>query len=633
MTSTSCPQDPEILAWITGGSLAESIRAHLDACGACRLRRDRLQAEVSVLRHLAAEVPVGSGTQAAGLPEEPEREDHILSTDASDKSSDFSEAEALPAPEDNTARPDSIGRYRIAGELDSGGQAIVYRAIHPTLPRDVAIKIAREPSPIDHSLLKADAGLLSDLDYPNLVRVHDLDTHEGRPFVVMEYVPGRNLRQLAEQALPPPRQAAAWVAAIARALEYIHCRGVVHQDIKPENIMVDESGRPRLIDFGMARWRHAWSGKRSGPSGGTVAYMAPEQARGETERIAPPSDIFALGAVLYFLLTGESPFGGRTHSERWRRASQCDFDRSALSAKHVPCGLERIVLKAMAAQPEDRYPSAEDMANALEAFLHRPRRLARQARALLLTALVVGGCCLWLRSGREPKPGGQLDPMSGTSPNQAKPEPSPEPAPATRPLRIESLRVVLRRRAPDDPIGVVGVETFAGRLDQDVRIRATLSRPAFCYLIALNPDGKTQLCYPKGQAIEPSSAAAIDYPSDPVKGFSLTDGIGVQAFVLVASTKPLPSFAKWSKALGDLPWKPAESQLVWRYDGHDFESDIKHGNVYGGVRGSERRLADLPQPLEATCRALRAGSGVEAVQVVAFPVKPQPEEKHPQRPG
>ncbi len=113
-------------------------------------------------------------------------------------------------------RPESIGRYRIVGELDSGGQAAVYRAVHPTLPRDLAIKIAHEPTEIDRSLLRGDAEILCELDHPNLVRVHDLDVHDGRPFVAMEFVRGRNLHQVAEQC-----------AAIARPGRGVGGRGRV----------------------------------------------------------------------------------------------------------------------------------------------------------------------------------------------------------------------------------------------------------------------------------------------------------------------------------------------------------------------------------------------------------------------
>jgi serine/threonine protein kinase len=608
-----------------GSTVPESVRRHVDAvdaCGACRLRVDRLRAELSVVRHVAAELPAEKGAPAAAVSADAARVSCPSWTDPSDESSDLREGEALFEPNGNEARPESVGRYRIVGELVRGGQASVYRAVHPKLPRDVAIKIAHKSRPIDDTLLRGDAELLCELDHPNLVRVHDLDVHEGRPFVVMEFVRGRNLQQVADQSLPSPHQAAAWIAEVAQALEYVNCRGVVHQDIKPSNIMLDESGRLRLIDFGMARWRHAWSSKRAGPSGGTLSYMAPEQARGESHRVGAPSDIFALGGVLYFLLTGKSPFGGGTCAEQWRRASQCDFDRSALRAKHVPRGLERIVHKAMAAQPENRYASAGDMANALDAFLHRPHRLALQAGALLLAALAVVSYCLLLEksSGREPNP---VILRKSTPESLPKPH-KPDPAPSTQPLRIKSLQVVLYRRVPGDPIGPVGVDTFSGRLGQDARIQARLSRTAYCYLIALNPDGSTQPCYPKDPAIEPSSTPAIDYPSDPAKVFSLTDGVGVQAFVLVASTNPLPSFARWSKALGGLPWKPAQAQLVWRYDGLNFENERGADRRLDdeNERGAERRLADLPQPLEATCRALRAGPGVEAIQVLAFPVKP-----------
>src|SRR5262249_42559043 len=312
-------------------------------------------------------------------------------------------------------RPESIGRYRIVGELDSGGQASVYRAVHPTLPRDLAIKIAHEPCSIDRSLLRGDAAILCELDHPNLVRVYDLDIHDGRPLVAMEFVRGRPLQQAAEPARPSAQQAAAWVAEVARALEYVHRRGVVHQDIKPRNILLDESGRPRLIDFGMARWRHAWSDGQAGPSGGTLAFMAPEQARCESGRIGAPSDIFALGAVLYFLLTGRAPFEGSTRDDQCRRAIGCDFDRAALRARGVPHRLERIVLKAMAAEPGDRYASAADLADALEAFGRRPRRLALQAGALLLLSMAVG---IWsLRS----RPGLAADSTPRIPPSSAPP--------------------------------------------------------------------------------------------------------------------------------------------------------------------------------------------------------------------
>jgi len=598
MASNHCPGDHELLPMILGGEAPGALQRHVAACGACRVRLERLRAEVSAVHQAASEM---AGEAGAGSPTvEPHSETASMPTATVHTGASSTTAGPTGPP---TPRPESIGRYRIVGELDSGGQALVYRAVHPTLPRDVAIKIAHDPSSIDRSLLKGDAELLCLLDHPNLVRVHDLDLHEGRPFVVMEFVRGRNLQQVAEQSVPSPYQAAAWIAVIARALEYVHRCGVVHQDIKPKNILIDESGRPRLIDFGVARWRNVWSEGQAGPSGGTLAFMAPEQARGESERVGAPSDIFGMGGALYYLLTGQAPFEGKTRNDQWRRASKCDFDRAALRAKKVPRGLERIVLKAMAAEPMDRFASADAMARALDGLLHRPRRLAIEAGALLLAALAMVAWSWWPRPAVIPP----------------KPTPPAAAPDTTGPLQIESLQVELHRRVPDDPTGTIGVGVFAGRLAQDVRVQARLSVPGYCYLLALNPDGKTHLCYPEKPEAVSSLTTTIDYPPDPGSGFGLTDGVGTQVFVLIASARPLPPYAEWLKALGALPWKRVEGGIVWRYDGRHFESEADRGDV--------RPLADLPPPLAATCRVLGSAPGVDAIRAVAFPIKPRREGK------
>jgi hypothetical protein len=137
--------------------------------------------------------------------------------------------------------------------------------------------------------------------------------------------------------------------------------------------------------------------------------------------------------------------------------------------------------------------------------------------------------------------------------------------------------------------------------------------PASCYLIALNPDGRLQLCYPGESSVAPSASREIEYPQDPSAGFGLTDGVGLQAFVLVASRSRLPSFDDWRRALGELPWKTTDSDGVWQFDGRRFETTLQ--------RGSVRPLADLPRPLEAACRKLGSFSGIEAIQAVAFPIK------------
>ena len=207
----------------------------------------------------------------------------------------------------------------------------------------------------------------------------------------MEYHRGINLEQAVHQQRLLPRKAAALIARLARALQAAHRRGIVHQDIKPANILIDETAKPFVLDFGLARLHDAWSADADQPDGGTVSYMAPEQARADAAKIGPTSDVFSLGAVLYFLLTGNPPFQSRDWYETMKQAGRCEFDREALSAKGIPPRLAAICLNAMAAEPEQRYRRAEDMAIALERYLHRPRKimLLVGVASLLLALLLV----------------------------------------------------------------------------------------------------------------------------------------------------------------------------------------------------------------------------------------------------
>ena len=198
------------------------------------------------------------------------------------------------------------------------------------------------------------------------------------------------------------------MAKLAEVMAVAHRHGITHCDIKPKNILIDKLGEPRLIDFGMARLRHAWSDRAPSSWGGTLAYMAPEQARLEIDRIGPRSDIFALGGVLYFLLTGHAPFVGQNQNETWDRARRCDFEAGALRAAKVPRRLERICLKAMAAEPADRHATAEALRKALDRFVTRPRILALAGGVAGLALL--GGLAYMVLSSRTGPIHSQNDP-------------------------------------------------------------------------------------------------------------------------------------------------------------------------------------------------------------------------------
>jgi tRNA A-37 threonylcarbamoyl transferase component Bud32 len=302
----------------------------------------------------------------------------------------------LPAepPEAEVEVPDRIGKYRVLAFLGRGGQARVYRAFHPDLAQEVVVKWSTAPADEEaaRQALRTEGRILAALDHPGLARVYDFDTHEGRPFVVLEHIAGQSLEQYARQQPLTPARAALLVAAVARAVASAHRQGVVHQDVKPANIVLDRSGQPRLIDFGVAQC--AGLQVRDGSQGpglaGTLAFMAPEQLGGKPGEIDGRTDVFGLGGTLYFLLTGKPPYEGASVGEVLERAARGDWDRGPLYHRRIPRRLARICARALAAAPQDRYPSADALAADLQAAVTGRRRLLRWA-ALAAGVLVLAG--------------------------------------------------------------------------------------------------------------------------------------------------------------------------------------------------------------------------------------------------
>jgi len=411
----TCPPDEELLPMITGETLDDSLRSHLDSCPACQHRFDSFRSDLAALK---AAMPSGFSTDTV----EPAKE-----------------------------RIATIGKYLVCGRIDGGGQADVYRALHPTLDTEVAIKLGRKAVgriSEQRPLLVAEGKMLAKLDHPNLARVFDLDFHEDRPFLAMEYIRGVNLRAYPEQNALAPRKAAAILAKVARAVAVVHRQGIVHMDIKPQNILIDEKDQPRLIDFGLAKVRHAWDDDGKG-FGGTPAYMAPEQARGEAAAVGPRTDVFALGGVLYFLLTGQPPFRGSGISETLEHAGRAFFDRKALEAPGIPSSLRMIVLKAMALKPEERYHSAEEMAHELERYASAPTRRKQMA---LMGGAILGAAGLFAATWFASRPAvvPTVAAPAAYSPLEIQVTRKGEPLEFSKalPLRPETDRVQLIGRAP-----------------------------------------------------------------------------------------------------------------------------------------------------------------------------------------
>jgi hypothetical protein len=340
--------------------------------------------------------------------------------------------EAAPGPGQGEYRPPRIGRYAVLRQLGKGGFGIVYLAHDQDLDRPVAVKVPyvhRLGFPEQLQLYHAEARLHAALDHPHIVPIYDVGRTETIPFyLVSKFIPGQNLSERIKQARPAFRDTAALLVPLAEALAHMHGRGLVHRDIKPRNILLDDRGAPYLTDFGLAirTARTEESDAEEGQIIGTPAYMSPEQARGEGDRVDGRTDIYSLGVVLYELLTGVRPFAGHVISLRDKIIHEVPRPPRQLD-RNVPKELEAICLMAIARDPARRYQRAEDLAEDLRCFLRseplryagnvgvigrglaglrRHRGAAVMAAVVLVALTLTGLMALWALSNRPPAPEG-----------------------------------------------------------------------------------------------------------------------------------------------------------------------------------------------------------------------------------
>jgi tetratricopeptide (TPR) repeat protein len=265
-----------------------------------------------------------------------------------------------------------LGRFELLEPVGAGAFGTVFKAHDRELDRLVAVKLPRAgslagPEHLDRFLREARSA--ARLRHPSIVPVHEVGQADGLPFLVSEFVRGMTLADFLSGRRPGPRDAARLAAALADALQYAHEQGVVHRDVKPSNVMLDEQGAPHLTDFGLAR-RDAGevTVTLEGQVLGTPAYMSPEQASGQGHRVDGRTDVYSLGAVLYQLLTGEPPFRGNTRMLLHQVLH--DEPRPPRSLNdHVPRDLETVCLKCLQKDPRRHYASARALADDLHAFL------------------------------------------------------------------------------------------------------------------------------------------------------------------------------------------------------------------------------------------------------------------------
>ncbi|HKV05297.1 MAG TPA: protein kinase [Candidatus Acidoferrales bacterium] len=268
----------------------------------------------------------------------------------------------------------ALSHYRIAAEIGRGGMGVVYRAHDELLKRDVALKLLREDV-VGHADLRtrvlAEARAACALSHPAITTIYDVAEEDGRLFIVMELVQGETLRvRLSGAGMLEPRAVARLGSQIAEALDAAHSRGVVHGDIKPENIMLLPDGRPKILDFGISRQivEDTLAQTRSmndvppavsSSIGGTLAYMAPELLRNEAG--SAQTDLYALGVVLFELAAGHRPFGGRTSAALIPQILHDSAPRLSDVRSGVPAELARVVQKLLQKDPQVRYQSSRDL--------------------------------------------------------------------------------------------------------------------------------------------------------------------------------------------------------------------------------------------------------------------------------
>jgi serine/threonine protein kinase len=569
--------------------------------------------------------------------------------------------------------PGRIGQYDLLEKLGRGGMGAVYKARHRELGKVVALKVlpAELKNEVTIARFKNEMRAVGKLEHPNIVGAHDGGQFGDTYFLVMEFVDGIDLARLIERhGSLRLSDACELVCQAAVGLQHAHEHDLVHRDIKPSNLMLARNRLVKVLDLGLARSLSDASAlgrlTATGQVLGTADYIAPEQCEAaHTADIR--ADIYSLGCTLYHLLAGTPPFGGAKHGS-WLAKMKAHLETPCPPIcqwrPEVPGELVAVLDRMLAKNAADRYAIPAEVAAALQPFtagsdlarlLEPVAAPARQALlitqhgakpASVQTPLVfqetpspatrlmrflelvarryvriptLVGCGILLAVAFVLGPRLWNSSRSFVLFENCFPHQSADTQ--EKPLNVPTMHVQRSRGEEATPLGELGITSETARLKDDVRVEVSLSTPAYCYLIAFNPDGTEQLCHPedendaaRAKATRPAPSADFRFPHGGTKFFEL-DVVGFQAFVLAASTRPLPPYAEWRSQIGTIPWQPVKADGVWRFDGQNLVQLPR-------PRGTVRERGGPPRPLQDLCDFFKNRPEFEQIQVFAFSVKP-----------
>jgi WD40 repeat protein len=306
-----------------------------------------------------------------------------------------------------------FGDYELAEKLGQGGMGVVYRARQRSLDREVAVKLLAAGPWASRDFIerfRREAQSAARMQHPNIVSIFEVGAQDELNYFSMELVRGESLAGLLGREGPQsPRRAASLLRTVAEAVDYAHRLGVLHLDLKPGNVLIDERGEPKVADFGLARRLDDTLAADSDEVSGTPSYMAPEQATLKSRKLTPATDVYGLGAILYELLTGRPPFLAATPQETLKRVATARVERPRSLRADIPADLEAVCLKCLEKDPAIRYRSAQALVQDLAAFLDgrpvsvrplaAPERLLRAARREPRMAAAIGAFVLALMAG------------------------------------------------------------------------------------------------------------------------------------------------------------------------------------------------------------------------------------------